>query len=70
MGVEIEHYDRLPIGEFEEFGLCPCGKKIAVSARDLAVAHVEPFCSEFMLLEPDEFLTYVRKARGLPYPEV
>lgn len=52
----------------KDLGLCPCGKKIAASTDPPAVIHAVPYCKEFLYLEPDEFLTYVRRSRGIPDP--
>jgi hypothetical protein len=47
----------------QDLGLCPCGSRISVNAEQGAIAHEPPVCETFMKLEPDEFLSYVRKAR-------
>jgi hypothetical protein len=52
----------------EDLGRCPCGAKIYADTKRCAVVHEEPVCSPFMELEPDEFLTFVRRSRGLPDP--
>jgi hypothetical protein len=51
--------------EFEDLGLCPCGQKIGANTQFYAVAHGVPECSEFRTMEPDEFLAYVRRSRGI-----
>lgn len=50
----------------QNLGLCPCGGKIYVSIDPPCVAHEPPTCEKFDDLEPDDFLTYVRKTRGIP----
>lgn len=50
----------------EELGLCPCGGKIYADVGRCAVAHDDPVCKPFLELEPDEFLRYVRRSRGIP----
>ncbi len=52
----------------EDLGPCVCGRRIYVDEKQFAVLHDEPACKEFLDLEPDEFLTYVRRSRGLPEP--
>ena len=52
----------------EDLGLCPCGGKIYADTVRCAVAHEDPVCAKFMELEPDEFLRYVRRSRGIPDP--
>jgi hypothetical protein len=47
-------------------GLCPCGCKIYASVSQGAVIHQVPFCKKFEELEPDDFITYVRRSRGIP----
>lgn len=42
-------------------GRCPCGGKFMVAKDMPAVAHTAPTCVFFDDLEPDEYLTYVRK---------
>jgi hypothetical protein len=49
----------------ESLGLCPCGRQIYADVRQGAVMHEEPACKKFLELEPDKFLTYVRRSRGL-----
>jgi len=49
----------------EDLGLCPCGQPIAVDVKHFAVIHNEPTCKAFRDLEPDKFLTYVRRSRGI-----
>jgi hypothetical protein len=49
----------------KDLGLCPCGKRIYVDVQHYAVIHDEPACKKFMELEPDKFLTYVRRSRGI-----
>lgn len=49
-----------------DLGLCACGGKIAASMNPVAVVHSIPYCKAFEMLEPDEFLTYVRRSRGIP----
>lgn len=53
----------------EHLGTCPCGKNIFVSVDDRCVAHDAPLCEAFSKMDPEEFITYVRKSRGLPPPE-
>jgi len=52
----------------EDMGLCVCGCRIYVDAQQYAVMHEEPACKLFLDLEPDKFLTYVRRSRGIPDP--
>lgn len=49
----------------QSLGTCPCGGKIAFSLDPPAVAHEPPICENFFLMDPDEFLTYIRKSLGL-----
>lgn len=49
----------------QPLGLCPCGKEIAASMDPPSVVHGLPYCEKFLALEPDEFLTYVRRSRGI-----
>lgn len=53
---------------YEPLGKCPCGQMIAVSTHPPAVMHAMPYCQKFLEFELDEFLTYVRRSRGLPEP--
>ena len=50
----------------DDLGLCVCGKRIGVTREGYAVVHDAPPCQKFLELEPDEFLTYVRRSRGIP----
>jgi hypothetical protein len=50
----------------KRLGLCVCGRPIYVDIKSCAVLHVLPYCYKFLELEPDEFLTYVRRSRGIP----
>lgn len=50
----------------ESLGRCPCGKKIWADTQSYAVMHEIPYCQAFLKLEPDKFLTYVRRSRGIP----
>lgn len=52
----------------EDLGLCTCGRRIYADVKQGAVMHDEPACKKFLELEPDQFLTYVRRSRGLPEP--
>lgn len=52
----------------ESLGLCPCGREIFADVELGAVAHEKPYCQEFAELEPDKYLAYVRRSRGLPSP--
>jgi hypothetical protein len=54
--------------EFEDIGRCPCGQRIGANAETCAVVHALPYCDAFMALEPDDFLEYVRKSRGIVAP--
>ena len=47
-------------------GLCPCGREIYASVSQFAVIHQVPFCKQFEELEPDDFVAYVRRSRGIP----
>lgn len=49
-----------------DLGLCPCGERIFAEENAGAVIHGVPPCEEYLNLEPDEFLTYVRRTRGIP----
>jgi hypothetical protein len=51
--------------EYEDLGLCPCGKQIGANGRGGAIIHGIPPCKPFLELEPIQFLVYVRKARGI-----
>ncbi len=59
----------MKIGQFnlepKSLGLCPCGRKIYADVEKVAVMHEEPACEKFLELEPDKFLTYVRRSRGI-----
>lgn len=52
----------------EPLGLCVCGRKIAANADKGAVVHEVPYCEAFLKLDPLDFLTYVRRSRGIPDP--
>lgn len=52
--------------EVKDLGKCPCGAQLYGSVDPPAVAHSMPYCAEFNRMEPDEFLTYVRRSRGIP----
>jgi hypothetical protein len=52
--------------QMDDLGKCPCGGRIGASAKDVSVVHSVPPCKAFEDLEPDEFLTYVRRSRGIP----
>lgn len=54
--------------DVEYLGLCPCGRQIYADSKQGAVIHDMPACQNFLELEPDKFLTYVRESRGLPSP--
>jgi hypothetical protein len=47
-------------------GKCVCGKNIYGSISLNGVAHDLPYCNIFIKLEPDKFLTFIRKSRGIP----
>lgn len=49
-------------------GQCVCGATIFADTEQGAVIHGMPYCKAFEQLEPDEFLSYVRRSRGLPDP--
>jgi len=51
--------------KMQDLGLCPCGQGIAACEDPPTVAHSLPECPAFSSLEPDEFLAYVRKSRGI-----
>jgi len=53
-------------GLAQPLGLCACGKAIFAIVEAGAVVHEVPYCKEFLELEPDEFLTFVRRSRGIP----
>ena len=53
---------------WEDLGRCACGAQIHANRKDFAVMHTVPWCQAFQELEPDEFLTYVRRSRGIPDP--
>jgi hypothetical protein len=46
-------------------GLCVCGRRIYADVQQGAVIHDVPVCKMFLELEPDKFLTYVRRSRGI-----
>ena len=46
-------------------GLCACGGQIYATTEPPAVIHERPECKQFLELEPDKFLTYVRRSRGI-----
>jgi hypothetical protein len=48
-----------------DLGLCPCGGKIYADTDQCAVIHEIPYCKPFRDLEPDKFLAYVRRSRGI-----
>jgi hypothetical protein len=56
------------INDAKDLGKCPCGGCIAVDMEKCAVIHAVPICKDFAVLEPDEFLAFVRRSRGLPNP--
>lgn len=52
-------------------GKCACGQDISASTNFEpvpAVAHALPYCKEFEQMDPVDFLTYVRRSRGIPDP--
>jgi hypothetical protein len=51
---------------YEDLGLCTCGGRIWADLETCAVMHSVPYCAAFRDLEPDKFLTYVRRSRGIP----
>lgn len=52
--------------QMESLGKCPCGGEIrAETIITFSVTHTAPPCREFLELEPDEFLAYVRRSRGI-----
>jgi hypothetical protein len=51
--------------EYEDLGLCPCGKKIGANGPAGHVIHELPACKAFMKLDPVQFLAYVRRSRGV-----
>ena len=53
-------------GVAKPLGACPCGKAIFAIVEVCAVVHEVPYCKKFLELEPDEFLAYVRRSRGIP----
>jgi hypothetical protein len=60
-----------PLGSVKwiPLGPCVCGKEIFASNEEsgiIAVMHTEPRCRKFDELEPDKFLTYIRRSRGIP----
>lgn len=55
--------------QVEDLGFCPCGQRIYASVEHGAIAHDLPQCPEFEAMDPDEFLTYVRRSRGIPDPQ-
>ncbi len=54
--------------QVESLGMCVCGRQIYANVERGAVAHEMPECAAFEVFEPDEFLTYVRRSRGIPDP--
>lgn len=42
-------------------GTCVCGRKFFIDTRNFAVIHELPMCEAFRVLEPPEFLRYVRE---------
>lgn len=52
--------DLKPIGD------CPCGMEILVSEKRFAVAHATPCCREFLSMDLDDYLAYVRRSREIP----
>lgn len=46
-------------------GKCPCGGEIFATDNPVGVMHTMPYCQAFNTLEPDEYLTYVRRKRGI-----
>jgi hypothetical protein len=51
---------------YTDLGSCACGQRIFATDNPLGVMHAMPYCQKFLELEPDEFLTYVRRSRGIP----
>jgi hypothetical protein len=47
-------------------GRCVCGRRIYADKEKIAVIHDVPPCQAFLDLDPDKFLTYVRRSRGIP----
>jgi hypothetical protein len=57
---------RIPVQvKMEALGKCPCGQNIYSSLNPPAVAHDAPHCVQFEMLAPTEFLTWVRRSRGI-----
>ena len=49
----------------QDLGLCPCGRRIYADSKIGAVVHELPYCVQFRDLDPLEFLSYVRRSRGI-----
>ncbi len=49
----------------QPLGPCPCGCEIFATTDPCGVIHALPDCAAFEALEPDEFLAYVRRSRGI-----
>lgn len=58
----------MKISDDRDLGLCACGQRIysCIIEGIPAVMHELPYCRKFADLEPDKFLTYVRRSRGIP----
>jgi hypothetical protein len=56
------------VSNVTDLGLCACGLRIysCESNGVPAVMHDLPYCEKFRDLDPDKFLTYVRRSRGIP----
>ena len=53
------------IENVEPLGRCPCGQNIFADVNVFAVIHGVPCCQMFRDLEPEDFLAYVRRSRGI-----
>lgn len=51
---------------YKSLGLCVCGKEIFAGSESCEVLHMNPPCNVFLQLGVVEFLTFVRRSRGIP----
>ena len=59
--------ETITLRDFSDLGTCVCGRPIGMGylVQKPVVVHEMPFCEAFEIMGPIDFLTYVRKAKGL-----
>lgn len=46
-----------------DIGACVCGKRLIATTDPPGVAHEDPECENFRLMEPEDFVHYIRMVR-------